>query len=92
MMIPCFATRSDVSCGQWGCILSNSGLSPIFGFPALLAHGSLGTTARDFDLAQKHLSGTDSPLDNVATALHLNLRGQVKYGHESWKALQTATL
>jgi hypothetical protein len=38
------------------------------------------------------LAGTDSPLDNVATALHLNLRAQVKYGHESWKALQTATL
>jgi Tol biopolymer transport system component len=38
------------------------------------------------------LAGTDSPLDNVATALHLNLRAQVKYGHENWKALQTATL
>lgn len=38
------------------------------------------------------LAGTDSPLDNVATALHLNLRAQVKFGHESWKALQTATL
>lgn len=29
----------------------------------LLGHGSLGTTARYFHLAQKHLSGTDSPLD-----------------------------
>ena len=39
------------------------------------------------------LAGTDSPLDNVATALHLNLRAQVKLGHQSnWKALQTATL
>jgi Tol biopolymer transport system component len=38
------------------------------------------------------LAGTDSPLDNVATALHLNLRAQVKYGLENWKALQTATL
>jgi hypothetical protein len=38
------------------------------------------------------LAGTDSPLDNVATALHLNLRAQVKYGQENWKALQTATL
>ncbi len=38
------------------------------------------------------LAGTDSPLDNVATALHLNLRAQVKYGQENWRALQTATL
>ena len=38
------------------------------------------------------LAGTDSPLDNVATALHLNLRAQVKYGLEPWQALQTATL
>jgi len=38
------------------------------------------------------LAGTDSPLDNVATALHLNLRAQAKFGHENWKALQTATL
>jgi Tol biopolymer transport system component len=38
------------------------------------------------------LVGTDSPLDNVATALHLGLRAQVKYGLEPWQALQTATL
>lgn len=38
------------------------------------------------------LAGTDSPLDNVATALHLNLRAQVKYGLQPWQALQTATL
>ncbi len=38
------------------------------------------------------LVGTDSPLDNVATALHLGLRAQVKYGLEPWRALQTATL
>ena len=38
------------------------------------------------------LAGTDSPLDNVATALHLNLRAQVKYGLAPWQALQTATL
>jgi Tol biopolymer transport system component len=38
------------------------------------------------------LAGTDSPLDSVATALHLNLRAQVKYGVEPWRALQTATL
>lgn len=37
------------------------------------------------------LAGTDSPLDNVATALHLNLRAQVKYGLAPWQALQTAT-
>jgi site-specific recombinase XerD len=29
----------------------------------LMGHGSLGTTARYFHLAQKHLSGTASPLD-----------------------------
>jgi Tol biopolymer transport system component len=38
------------------------------------------------------LAGTDSPLDNPATALHLNLRGQVKFGLAPWEALQTATL
>jgi len=38
------------------------------------------------------LAGTDSPLDNVATALHLNLRAQVKYGLAPWQALQSATL
>lgn len=38
------------------------------------------------------LVGTDSPLDSVATALHLGLRAQVKYGLQPWQALQTATL
>jgi Tol biopolymer transport system component len=38
------------------------------------------------------LAGTDSPIDSVATALHLGLRAQVKYGLEPWQALQTATL
>jgi Tol biopolymer transport system component len=39
------------------------------------------------------LAGTDSPLDNVATALHLNLRAQVKLGGlPPWQALQSATL
>jgi Tol biopolymer transport system component len=38
------------------------------------------------------LTGTDSPLDNVATALHLGLRAQVKFGLAPWQALQTATL
>ena len=38
------------------------------------------------------LAGTDSPLDNVATALHLNLRGQALLGHlPPWRALQSAT-
>ena len=38
------------------------------------------------------LAGTDSPLDNVATALHLNLRGQVQLGGlPPWQALQSAT-
>jgi Tol biopolymer transport system component len=37
------------------------------------------------------LTGTDSPLDSVATALHLSLRAQVKFGVEPWRALQTAT-
>lgn len=39
----------------------------------------------------KILAGSDSPLDNVATSLHLNLRAQVKYGLQPWEALQTAT-
>jgi adenine deaminase len=39
------------------------------------------------------LAGTDSSLDNVATALHLNLRAQVKVGGLApWQALQSATL
>jgi len=38
------------------------------------------------------LVGTDSPLDSVATALHLGLRAQVKFGLAPWQALQTATL
>jgi len=38
------------------------------------------------------LAGTDSPLDNVATTLHLNLRSQVRLGGLApWEALQTAT-
>jgi Tol biopolymer transport system component/imidazolonepropionase-like amidohydrolase len=38
------------------------------------------------------LAGTDSPIDSVATALHLGLRAQVKFGLPAWQALQTATL
>jgi hypothetical protein len=38
------------------------------------------------------LAGTDSPLDNVATALHLNIRAQVQLGGLApWQALQSAT-
>ena len=37
------------------------------------------------------LAGTDSPIDNVATALHLNLRAQVKFGLPPWQALESAT-
>ncbi|WP_394840541.1 amidohydrolase family protein [Pendulispora brunnea] len=38
------------------------------------------------------VAGTDSPLDDVATALHVNLRAQVKVGGvPPWQALQTAT-
>src|SRR5437763_6342673 len=38
------------------------------------------------------LAGTDSPLDHVATALHLNLRAQVLLGHlPPWQAPQPAT-
>ena len=49
-----------------------------------------------FAYIQEHggtmLAGTDSPLDNVATALHLNLRAQVLLGHlPPWRALQSAT-
>ena len=38
----------------------------------LLGHGSLGTTARYFHLAQKHLSGTHSPLDLLERARSLS--------------------
>ncbi len=39
------------------------------------------------------LAGTDSPIDSVATALHLNLRAQVRFGQlKPWEALQTATV
>jgi imidazolonepropionase-like amidohydrolase len=37
------------------------------------------------------LAGTDSPLDLPGTSLHLNLRGQVRFGLAPWQALQTAT-
>lgn len=38
------------------------------------------------------LAGSDSPLDDVATALQLNLRAEVKFGLRPWEALQTATI
>jgi hypothetical protein len=37
------------------------------------------------------LAGTDSPLDNPAVALHVNLRSQVHFGLAPYEALQTAT-
>ncbi len=37
------------------------------------------------------VSGTDSPLDNPAVSLHLNLRGLVAYGMTPYEALVTAT-
>ncbi len=37
------------------------------------------------------LAGTDSPIDSVSTALHMNLRAQVKFGLAPWQALKTAT-
>jgi len=69
-------------------------------------HARLGTPADLLDGLKKEeqtlgdivrhggimLDGTDSPLDSVATALHLDLRAQVKYGLQPWQALQTATL
>ena len=60
---------------------------------------SLDSLAKEEDTLQSilrgggvMLAGTDSSLDNVATALHLNLRAQVKVGGlPPWQALQTAT-
>ena len=49
------------------------------------------TVADDFRNGALILAGTDSPLDIPATSLHLNLRGQVKYGMKPWQALETAT-
>ena len=38
------------------------------------------------------VTGTDSPLADVATVFHLALRAEVKYGLAPWEALQTATI
>jgi Tol biopolymer transport system component len=70
-------------------------LPPRLGDPATTLDGlrkemeTLGAVVRGGGIM---LVGTDSPLDSVATALHLGLRAQVKYGLEPWQALQTATL
>jgi Tol biopolymer transport system component len=70
-------------------------LPPRMGSPAEMLDGlrkeeeTLGDVVRHGGIM---LVGTDSPLDSVATALHLGLRAQVKYGLEPWRALQTATL
>jgi hypothetical protein len=37
------------------------------------------------------IAGTDAPLDNVAVALHTNLRAMVRYGFTPYEALVTAT-
>ena len=49
------------------------------------------TVADDLKNGGIILAGTDSPLDIPATSLHLNLRGQVKFGIAPWQALETAT-
>jgi len=38
------------------------------------------------------LDGTDTPIDNVGLAVHINMRAQVKFGLAPWQALQSATL
>jgi Tol biopolymer transport system component/cytosine/adenosine deaminase-related metal-dependent hydrolase len=49
------------------------------------------TVQRIFRPGGNMLAGTDSPLDRVAIALHLNLRSQVRFGMQPWEALQTVT-
>jgi len=38
------------------------------------------------------VAGIDSPLRDNAVELHFNLRAQVKFGLEPWRALPSATL
>jgi imidazolonepropionase-like amidohydrolase len=49
------------------------------------------TVANDLKNGGMIIAGTDSPLDIPATSLHLNLRGQVKFGTQPWQALETTT-
>jgi hypothetical protein len=49
------------------------------------------TVQRIFRPGGNMLAGTDSPLDRVAIALHLNVRSQVRFGMAPWEALQTVT-
>jgi Tol biopolymer transport system component len=49
------------------------------------------TVKADFNNGGLIVAGTDSPLDIPATSLHLNLRGQVKFGMQPWQALETVT-
>ncbi len=76
-------------------VLEGAHLPPRLGDPATTLDGlrkemeTLGAIVRG---GGTMLVGTDSPLDSVATALHLGLRAQVKYGLQPWQALQTATL
>ena len=37
------------------------------------------------------IAGTDSPLDNPAVSLHMNLRAKTRFGFTPWEALTTAT-
>lgn len=70
-------------------------LPPRLGTPAETLDGlrkEMETIGAVVDRGGIMIVGTDSPLDNVATALHLGLRAQVKYGRQPWQALQTATL
>ncbi|HVM69971.1 MAG TPA: amidohydrolase family protein, partial [Gaiellaceae bacterium] len=51
----------------------------------------MATIGAVLDAGGTVLAGSDSPLDDVALALHLNLRAQVRSGRAPWQALQTAT-
>jgi hypothetical protein len=61
-----------------------------------LSENSPGVPERRIYRHRKSVSNgireTTLPLDNVATAPHLNLRSQVKFGLAPWEALQSATL
>ena len=72
-----------------------TGIGAFFGSPAVATDGlkkEMETLSAILNGGGTMLAGTDAPLDNVATSLHLNLRAQVKYGRQPWQALQTATI
>jgi hypothetical protein len=62
------------------------------GYHFRLAAQRNGDARSHYSRRRHHACGNRFPLDSVATALHLGLRAQVKYGLEPWQALQTATL